>query len=904
MIFKKITFLIASYLTLLNILSCAFSNNSYSGFSCNRIPAYENRSLYQNSPKDKSVYFSVQYDNHIKNTYRGRSLIFSKNERCSIKEIHAFNLFSLDKKTIQIFNKYNNDDWEHMLSTRDRAGFDYQFAYNPGQYVLLLAEQYNFYQIPSYISYLKKEFGDIAFEQYMRTLVQRLRNDTEFRNLLKKIQGNPGNVIRKIVEKIDKDKADRIAFEKRKAIKRAAEEKAKKDQAAMLKEEHGHDPSQFLKECHELIKTSEQMRDDLQLLQDRAMKKGDIFMAEIYQQRINALEEAILHNNAIIVQDYNLPQVLIEELGNSSFFDPATLLRCQGTHIQQQLHKEIIGVLQSAAMYKQEYKGAGFIDNAMLATMQFGTIAYSLNTQGYIEQSMRWVDVLHCLADCTVGFVKGSVQAIQRNGDALIGMANPVEAGKNIGICLYHAISELMKINQIITEGRQRNAVDWAHKYVNKEGYDYKDLLQDVLMTYDINDQTVEQLKQHIPQLLLDAPKNFQNASIEEKACMIGNVATEALLIAFTKKFMPMAVRGLTTTVGIPVSTLEVFGPFVKETVYTTVGIGLIKGEHYVRGAVELLQSFPKIAQAEYSLYQNIEKAGQYAQQLKQYAGELAASIKFRCSKHPLAQAMTEAGLPHTFIPEAEALVLKTEQTAQGTKYIDKFGTAWSRGQKEQWLIEFSAEHEKFLAFMLDQEKGIHSAIEFDQAMARAIEVGVADKGLPYYMFRRVPQHLKFYFDHMKFDIENLSKTITTSFGGIRGKCSFSVEELRHIFEPLFRSDKNGVLKKIHGFHHDFLGILERSGLVKLKNKVMGVGGAYKADVIINGVADTKTFFPVEWSREKVLKKIIEVVEKPQGVKIELDLTKIFTGFTSEGIEIKVKIGANGSLLTAFPVIE
>lgn len=93
--------------------------------------------------------------------------------------------------------------------------------------------------------------------------------------------------------------------------------------------------------------------------------------------------------------------------------------------------------------------------------------------------------------------------------------------------------------------------------------------------------------------------------------------------------------------------------------------------------------------------------------------------------------------------------------------------------------------------------------------------------------------------------------------------------------------------------------------LVKLKNKVVGIGGTYKTDVTINGVADTKTFFPAEWTREKVLKKIIEAsgnLLKP--IETQWDGTKILIGKTAENIEIKIVVMSDDKISSAYPIIE
>ena len=78
------------------------------------------------------------------------------------------------------------------------------------------------------------------------------------------------------------------------------------------------------------------------------------------------------------------------------------------------------------------------------------------------------------------------------------------------------------------------------------------------------------------------------------------------------------------------------------------------------------------------------------------------------------------------------------------------------------------------------------------------------------------------------------------------------------IYFEQFRLDKSGQLKKVHGFHHDYMRMFERSGLIEVLEEKSGIEGCYELKFRVNGIEDIKTFFPAHWTREKVMEKIIE----------------------------------------------
>jgi hypothetical protein len=113
----------------------------------------------------------------------------------------------------------------------------------------------------------------------------------------------------------------------------------------------------------------------------------------------------------------------------------------------------------------------------------------------------------------------------------------------------------------------------------------------------------------------------------------------------------------------------------------------------------------------------------------------------------------------------------------------------------------------------------------------------------------------------------------------------------------------------IGGFHHDLSNIIEKSDILKFTNKTFYNHGFYKA-TIFDGENFVKniTFFPAQWSRDKVISKIYEAYEHfiNNGAMsyIEKDNKYVIKGMIKEGIEIEMYITKNGNIVTAYPFLE
>jgi hypothetical protein len=112
------------------------------------------------------------------------------------------------------------------------------------------------------------------------------------------------------------------------------------------------------------------------------------------------------------------------------------------------------------------------------------------------------------------------------------------------------------------------------------------------------------------------------------------------------------------------------------------------------------------------------------------------------------------------------------------------------------------------------------------------------------------------------------------------------------------------------GFHHDFMGTIEKSGLATVvKKTTITSEGFYEADIIINGVLKkNKTFFPQHWTREKVISKILEayddfIVKGAKTFELCSDGKYEFEGLTSEGIKIQLYLTKNGQITSAYPLL-
>jgi hypothetical protein len=163
------------------------------------------------------------------------------------------------------------------------------------------------------------------------------------------------------------------------------------------------------------------------------------------------------------------------------------------------------------------------------------------------------------------------------------------------------------------------------------------------------------------------------------------------------------------------------------------------------------------------------------------------------------------------------------------------------------------------------------------------------------------------YVSQLKTDLEILRLACDNR---VKDVARFGNKYLKPQYEHIFGMEfffVHEIVAQVKGFHHDLRHAIEKSGAIKFANKVMYEHGFYTVDLIIDGKGFSKSLFPAEWPREKVISKIYEAYENyiksgriptlgPSG-------KYIIRGFIEEGIEIELCITQKAKILTAYPVL-
>jgi len=110
-----------------------------------------------------------------------------------------------------------------------------------------------------------------------------------------------------------------------------------------------------------------------------------------------------------------------------------------------------------------------------------------------------------------------------------------------------------------------------------------------------------------------------------------------------------------------------------------------------------------------------------------------------------------------------------------------------------------------------------------------------------------------------------------------------------HIFGPVIITKCKNKTFELHGFHQDLLKIIERSNLIKFSDVKPEAYDFYKAKWSYeNAQPKDSTFFPAEWTRDKVIEKIYETLRNPISVSIPKEGRWEFFGKIGEEIKIKI----------------
>jgi len=128
----------------------------------------------------------------------------------------------------------------------------------------------------------------------------------------------------------------------------------------------------------------------------------------------------------------------------------------------------------------------------------------------------------------------------------------------------------------------------------------------------------------------------------------------------------------------------------------------------------------------------------------------------------------------------------------------------------------------------------------------------------------------------------------------------------KHIFtaELIEKTFLTGTIKKnLAGFHHYIAEHLNEMGITLLNPRTCNKTGLITADVLCDGhLEKRKTFFPILWSREEVISKLVEAAQNPTQAHSIQGSKGVFFGQTSEGIIIKVVVDIpSGNYITAYP---
>jgi hypothetical protein len=131
-------------------------------------------------------------------------------------------------------------------------------------------------------------------------------------------------------------------------------------------------------------------------------------------------------------------------------------------------------------------------------------------------------------------------------------------------------------------------------------------------------------------------------------------------------------------------------------------------------------------------------------------------------------------------------------------------------------------------------------------------------------------------------------------------------------FEHFFGMDVSWTKKgkpNLGGLHHDACSKVLKAEVFDFTNKVIYDHGFWKANVFYKGdFVKNATFFPSDWSREKVTSKIFEAYSNAIKSGVELTFNDkgkyLIEGFTNEGIEIVMHITQKGHIKTVYPVFK
>jgi len=160
----------------------------------------------------------------------------------------------------------------------------------------------------------------------------------------------------------------------------------------------------------------------------------------------------------------------------------------------------------------------------------------------------------------------------------------------------------------------------------------------------------------------------------------------------------------------------------------------------------------------------------------------------------------------------------------------------------------------------------------------------------------------------MRLKIEKLEKYMAEKLAKLESPV-FEKAELEHMFgiDKIVKERASGAFDAGYkGYHHDKGWKLVKKGKVKFLTEpevCPKTGIVYVEKVSAEGIIlkQPKTFFPPEWSRHKVIDKIVEASQNIVDIETH-GLRTATTGLTNEQMKILMIIDQNRKLVTAYPI--
>ena len=315
-------------------------------------------------------------------------------------------------------------------------------------------------------------------------------------------------------------------------------------------------------------------------------------------------------------------------------------------------------------------------------------------------------------------------------------------------------------------------------------------------------------------------------------------------------------------------------------------GLTCAKGAKAVQLGFEVVQNYPQIVQGQQLLgeaiwYGNkcLNASNKYLQKLSRHAVKCALSTERR---------LVRFGEHVKKLPKA--CIAKTKQLiGEEVVVTDTLGNVWrSKIGESDWVTELSGRGKQALTLLNETAGGpqLQEAVKLAMNEVQQLHVN--------------------FMKHLEVEIVGLRKIFDNK---VYGFGDFTNRYLKIDYEHILGMDlyfdyKN--LPKLSGFHHDYMNVIENTGIIKFANKIMDSIGACKADLILNGIiVPGKTFFPAHWSREKVINSIYEAYTNFMNSGVvpmaRPDGKYLIKGFANDGMEIEMFITKNAKVTTAYP---